>query len=99
MYPRDKETYATYKASIREFRERERIVVITTDEEQYVSSRGCDCCGSPKQQLLVEAKAIVKFLDDKGEFQHVTFEVCEDCQYYLEYGSLDDTQMDEIENS
>lgn len=97
MWPRTRKRYAEYEAAVAAFYKAEGIECLTAntagDSEGYVSSHGCDCCGDSQQQILHSAQGYNR---DRDVIQ--PYEICEDCLYYAEYGRLDDTQMDEIDN-
>ncbi len=72
-------------------------VELGTDEEicdePHFSWRPCECCGS---SLGGDRHSLHGFDPD---LDNVHLDVCTDCLYYSEYGRLDDTAMQEIENS
>lgn len=59
-------------------------------DEGYCSSSGCDCCGSSMQQILYDAHG----RDCNARIVHLA--ICGDCLYYINYGRLDGTTMDEM---
>ena len=59
--------------------------------EPSFSSSPCECCNRPLGGDRVKAMGITE--DDKM----YEYSICVDCQYYIEYGRLDDTTMMDIE--
>lgn len=61
------------------------------NRDPWFSWNKCQCCkdssGGSRQYLFARNKAN----------EIVTFEICEDCVYYVEYGRLDDATMLRIE--
>lgn len=64
--------------------------------EPFFSWHACDCCGSNLGGNRVPAHG---FYHADGADHLVHMDVCEDCDYYLNYGRLDDMTMMEVEQS
>ncbi len=92
--------YAEYVAAVKEFIELEQLTFLSTscDEDGTPEDEGgnidpwfswspCEMCGSHLggDREYLRARA----LDD----EIVTFEICEDCVYFVNYGRLDDETM------
>lgn len=65
-------------------------------EEPNFSRLACDCCGS---RLGGDRHPAHGFLTQDGAEHLCHMQVCSDCEYYLNYGQLDDSAMMEIEAS
>lgn len=63
--------------------------------EPSFSWRNCDCCGTSLGGDRYYASGWNPTTKEICEYEYV----CPDCIYYAEYGRLDDTTMDEIEQS
>ena len=95
-----KADYAEYEADVAAFIAREGLSFISTgtndgehgDVDPWFSWRPCGCCGCTLGGNRVYLWAW------SGETR-VQFEICEDCDYYINYGRLDDTTMARIEKS
>ena len=99
-----KTEYAEYKATVAEFLRLEGIDSLSQqpidpdaeeieyDPDEYFTHRPCDCCGG----LAGMRRDCRGFNPTTGKVQS-DYSVCPDCEYYAEYGCLDDTTMMEIE--
>jgi hypothetical protein len=67
--------------------------MIEFPNEAYFSWNPCDCCGRPEGGDRMDANGYNPTTQEIEEFV-----ICTDCEYYAEYGRLDDTTMDEISN-
>jgi hypothetical protein len=65
--------------------------MIEFPNEAYFSWNACDCCGRPEGGDRMDANGWNPTTQEIEEFV-----ICTDCEYYAEYGRLDDTTMDEI---
>ena len=104
-----KEEYAEYELAVADFFEREGINCLSSqptnpdkrDDEEweynpdpYFSWQPCDCCGRP---LGGNREDMCGYNPTTKEVQR-DYSICVDCVYYVEYGCLDDTTMDEIDH-
>jgi hypothetical protein len=62
--------------------------------ETYPSRQPCDCCGDNEYGERYDAHS---YCESTKEIK--TYVICPDCEYYVEYGQLDDTTMAELEDS
>ena len=62
-------------------------------EEPYFTYRACDCCGTRLAGDRQMASGYNPIMDEVFEY-----EVCQDCLYYAEYGTLDDMTMMDMED-
>lgn len=98
--------YDTYTARVAEFFAREKIEFPSTgtaetpggeDHGAWFSWRACECClrkfGGMREYLYGQITL------ESGEKILQTWEVCEDCIYFIEYGKLSDSVMLEVEKS
>jgi len=58
--------------------------------EEYFSWQSCDCCGTTLGGNRIEADG---YSEKNGIME---FEICTDCEYFAEYGRLDDMTMMDI---
>jgi hypothetical protein len=91
MWPRTKQAYAEYEERVRD--SLEEVGWISTNDNGYIA-QWCDICGLGEQRIVFNGKGVRMDSDTTIKLQ-----VCEDCDYYLEYGRLDDVQMSDIESS
>lgn len=91
--------YEEYKKRVGSFLKRENIEVhsLIYDEsngdcEPFFSSIPCECCS----RHLGGSRFTIKAGPIRGEM--LTYDVCTDCVYYLEYGTLDDMTMMDLED-
>ena len=94
--------YKEYEADVAEFFERECITNMssTYDEdtgegsmEPFFSWSPCQCCGSTLGGDRQECSGY----NPTTKEVHGPFTICQDCEYYAEYGRLDDQTMLDIE--
>lgn len=88
--------YADYEATVAEFFKANGIENLSRTEEceeAYVSSHTCECCGDSQQGMRLDASGYNRERDEI-----LSFVICEDCEYFAEYGRLDDTTMDELDH-
>lgn len=91
-----KREYAEYQQAVADFFEREGIANLSsTSSEPFFSWSPCECCGRPEGGDREEASG---YNPKTQEVQNYDC-ICTDCIYYAEYGQLDDTTMQEIEDS
>jgi hypothetical protein len=93
--------YADFKERFEAFMTREGLqnltAILTEDErsgEPYFSSQPCDCC----HRQLGGDRRNCNGCTESGEVSP-TYSICCDCEYFAEYGRLDDTTMMEIEKA
>ncbi len=60
-------------------------------DEGGFSKHPCEVCGSP----LGGNRSAIHAVNAEGGIIH--YNACDDCMYYVEYGRLDDTTMQEVE--
>lgn len=89
--------YEQYQRTVEKFINREQIELLSTttyNGEPWFSWRACEMCGSPLGGMRVYLRAT--HTPTKQDF---TYSICNDCEYYVEYGRLDDLTMMEIRHS
>lgn len=87
--------YKEYQERVAEFIGRENIhFYTTTGDEAYFSHYPCECCDMPLGGLRTRLTAVYRPTGETLEFT-----ICTDCEYYLEYGRLDDMTMLEMERN
>lgn len=91
--------YAEYKQSVAEFIAREQIKFLSTggddpDAEPWFSWRPCECCGT---HLGGNRELLWGISEETNKAQ--SYNICEDCVYYVNYGRLDDQTMLRVEQS
>ena len=103
----NKKEYADYEKSVKEFFEREGINCLSQqpidqnaeefkyNPDPYFSWRSCDCC----DRSLGGDRRLCNGYNPKTKEVQNNYSVCSDCEYYVEYGRLDDTTMLEIDDS
>ena len=92
-----KQEYADYEATVKEFFSHGLQNLSTKEDchEPFFSWSSCDCCQTSLGGDRYECNGYNAETKEVEEYNCV----CQDCVYYAEYGHLDDTTMDEIENS
>ena len=107
----NKQEYSEYEESVKAFFEREGIQNLTRvmpedgfsedecpycgeiiDTDEHFSWQACECCGSTLGGNRVHCAGVHK---ETGNI--FCYDVCVDCEYYAEYGQLDDMTMLEID--
>ena len=58
--------------------------------EEYFSWQSCDCCGTSMGGSRIDADGYSE------KYGVLEFSICTDCEYFAEYGQLDDMTMMEI---
>ena len=85
---RDAKDYQLYEDRVNAFLTREQIGFLSTGEDSWFSWRGCEMCGSRLGGMVCLLSAV-----DANDHQKVTYQICSDCEYYVNYGRLDDVTM------
>ena len=62
------------------------------NDEPFFSSQPCDCCGTTLGGNRIKASG---FNAETNEVEE--YEICIDCEYFAEYGKLDDQTMMNLE--
>lgn len=94
----NKTDYAEYEDTVKKFFEDEGIDNLTSiadedgDVEPYFSRHLCECCGTTLGGDRLEANGYNPTTEEIQEYI-----ICTDCEYYTEYGKLDDMTMLDIE--
>ncbi len=90
-----KEDYKEYQERFTAFMAKEKLENLTPigdkngNIEEYFSWHNCDCCGRVLGGNRVNANGYSsKDKEIKGPYS-----ICVDCEYYAEYGQLDDMTM------
>lgn len=65
---------------------------VEVDHFEYFSWSSCDCCNTREGGNRIHANG---YNPKTREIQ--CYDICVDCEYYIEYGQLDDRTMMEIE--
>ena len=89
----NKQEYKEYQERFEEFmrlNELNNLTRIDNEQEVYFSWRPCECCQTRLGGDRIEASGYSR----TGVIYE--FEICTDCEYYAEYGQLDDMTMLEI---
>lgn len=95
MFRMTKKEYVDYCKAVDSFFESEGVEglsMIDSDREGYFTWSGCDVCRS---HLGMTVNDMHGYNREKGEIQG-PYQVCQDCQYMIEYGPLDDLTMLEL---
>lgn len=82
-------TTQEYEEAVSHFLEREKIKIISVSasgENDGFSWHSCECCKSGLGGSRTQMSAIVV-----GSEDILTYDVCDDCVYYLTYGELPGT--------
>ena len=83
-----KSEYNDYAERVDNFIKDNKVKAITcSDPETFFSSEDCECCHRPLGGDRYRMSALLE--DDTV----ILFDVCPDCMYYNEYGTLDDLTM------
>lgn len=86
--------YNSYLASVEAFYGAEDIDGLTDSgrSTEYFSKSPCDCCRRPEHGTRVD---MVGYRVGRGTLPAIpyTYSVCVDCEYFAEYGRLDDATM------
>lgn len=93
MTPAD---YEQYKANFSAFMATENLANLSREidcQESYVSRVACAVCKDSQQGMRLDANGFNKCLREA-----VDYVICEDCEYFAEYGRLPDTVMESIES-
>ena len=83
--------YQQYEAAVSAFMQAEGINCLSrsdSDREGDFSWRACECCGSSLGGTRIDASG---YNPQTREIQE--YRICTDCEYYAEYGQLDDQTM------
>lgn len=90
----NKAEYKQYERTVDRFFDTEGISNLSriADSEPYFSWQTCDCCGTTLGGNRVDANGY-----NKKTKEILEYSICEDCEYYAEYGCLNDQTMMEIE--
>lgn len=94
MNPTTKRDYEMYKRFFASFMRATNLANLSRSEacnESYVSSFPCAVCGDRQQGMRLDADGA-----DKETHEVKEFVICEDCEYYAEYGRLPDAVMESI---
>lgn len=86
------EDYRKYKRTVDLFVTEFKLSHLSTGNENHFSWDRCDCCqdgdGGERYDLLAH---------QEGNSEVVSFSICVDCVYYVNYSRLDDATMLAIE--
>lgn len=85
-----KKEYAEYETAVQAFFTQEGITNLArvdNAEDFYFSGRPCDCCG------LLDGARITAYGFNPKYKQVRSYAICIACEYYCEYGQLDDMTM------
>ena len=96
----NKKEYQEYEKAVNDFFEREGINCLSQQpidpnadeleyDDPYFSPRPCDVCGG----MAGDRRMCNGFNEETEEIQG-DYEVCQDCEYYVEYGCLNDAAME-----
>ncbi len=91
----NKQEYKEYKSTVEDFFTETGLMNLTRTaacEESYFSWEPCEVCGTTLGGDRIEANG---WNSDTEEVEN--YEICTDCEYYIEYGQLDDMTMMDIE--
>lgn len=94
-----KQEYAWYEAAVAKFFSHGLHNLSTKSDdngicEPFFSWRACQCCDSSQGGDRYECDGYNDTTKEVEEYDCI----CEDCVYYAEYGSLDDTTMSQIKD-
>lgn len=89
-----KSEYQAYENQVAKFIRDEQIDYYSSDDnERAFSHLFCECCNRPTAGTRVKLTAI--WISSPTTV--LSYSICEDCEYYLEYGQLDDMTMMDME--
>ena len=92
----NKSDYAKYEDKVKKFFKDEGIANLTCSSkysaEPFFSWNTCDCCRTPEGGDRLEANGYNPTTESIQEYI-----ICTDCEYYVEYGRLDDVTMFSVE--
>jgi hypothetical protein len=86
--------YAEYQAAVAAFMESEGLANLSRTaecDEDFFSWRSCDCCGTNLGGSRIDANGYNPTTREVQEYV-----ICTDCEYYAEYGQLDDQTMADL---
>lgn len=89
--------YDRYVARVNQFFADEGITNLSRKsdcDESYFSWRSCDCCGTHLGGDRIDADGYNPTTKEVQEYR-----ICTDCEYFAEYGQLDDMTMLELDRS
>jgi hypothetical protein len=93
----NKQEYAEYEKAVKDFFEVEGLANLSRiqgeDEESFFSWNSCDCCGTTLGGDRIDANGYNPMTNEIQEYT-----ICTDCEYYAEYGQLDDMTMLDLES-
>jgi len=89
-----KHEYKQFEDAVRLFFEREGIQQLGSpiNEDPFFSSNCCECC----RRNLAGSRWTVPAVIKNSDIDDLTYNICDDCLYYINYGVLDDTTMEEM---
>ena len=90
-----KEEYKEYQDRFEEFMRLNDLTNLTrmdNESEGHFSAARCECCLTPLAGNRIDASGYSR----TGVVYE--FSICSDCEYYAEYGQLDDMAMLDIED-
>ncbi len=90
----EKWEYKAYQDRFEEFmflNDLTNLTRINHEVESYFSSQPCECCGTNLGGNRIDASGYSR----TGVIYE--FSICTDCEYYAEYGQLDDMTMNNME--
>lgn len=97
MPPETKEEYDQFCKDYAEFMEREGLSNLSRqggeDTETFFSWRSCECC----RTTLGGDRVLADGYNPTTKQVQSDYAICTDCEYFAEYGTLDDMTMLDIE--
>jgi hypothetical protein len=90
----NRKEYQQYESRVRSFMQAEGIRNLTRDmdAENHFSWSPCDCCERPLGGDRMDASGYNPETKEIYKYQ-----ICPDCEYYAEYGCLDDMTMMDLD--
>lgn len=91
----DKQEYRDYEARVKTFFQKEGIANLSAipNNEPYFSHQPCECCKRNLGGDRIDANGY-----NPKTKEIYNYSICLDCEYYAEYGQLDDMTMLDIED-
>jgi hypothetical protein len=80
--------YLAYQKRVAEFQRTYALSHLSTGDQNHFSWQACECCGDADGGDRYNLYA-----HQQGNSESVTFSICSDCVYYINYGRLDDATM------
>ena len=90
----DREEYRAFEDAVRSFYEREEIAQLgaAINTDPFFSHKNCECC----RRDIAGDRHTVPAITKNCDIDDLTYDICVDCFYYINYGKLDDMTMEDM---